>query len=149
MNDNQQCFICSKHKGEIEIPGGIIFEDDLVYIGHIGFDLNKDTYLGYIMIDIKRHVPTLADLTDAESQRLGFMITQISKALKKSEEAEHIYVQVIGDNVAHVHVHIIPRYPDTPKEFWGFKVSQYSLGRRGGKVEVEEICQRIRTKLQE
>lgn len=29
-----ECFVCQKHRGEIIIPGGAIYEDHLVYAGH-------------------------------------------------------------------------------------------------------------------
>jgi len=28
------CFVCRKHRGEVVVPGGAIYEDDLVYAGH-------------------------------------------------------------------------------------------------------------------
>lgn len=48
----QNCFICEKHKGNIIVPGGAIYEDELVYVGHVYWD-SEETYLGYVMIDIK------------------------------------------------------------------------------------------------
>ena len=32
------CYICRKHRGELLIPGGAIYEDDLLYAGHIKTD---------------------------------------------------------------------------------------------------------------
>jgi len=34
----QNCFICKKHKGNIIVPGGAIYEDELVYVGHVHWD---------------------------------------------------------------------------------------------------------------
>ena len=94
-----------------------IYEDELVYVGHVHWD-SEETYLGYVMIDIKRHVPGLAGLTDEEAKRFGLISSRVSKALKASEGAEHIYTFVSGNGVPHMHMHIIPRYANTPKEFW-------------------------------
>jgi hypothetical protein len=33
--EQPQCFICRKHRGEFHLPGGAIYEDDLLYAGHI------------------------------------------------------------------------------------------------------------------
>ena len=79
-----------KHKGNITVPGGAIYEDELVYVGHVYWD-SEETYLGYVMIDIKRHVPGLAELTDEEAKAFGLITSRVSKALKESEGAEHIY----------------------------------------------------------
>lgn len=121
MSTNDQvklnCFICEKHKGNIIVPGGAIYEDELVYVGHVHWD-SEETYLGYVMIDIKRHVPGLAELTDEEAKAFGLITSRVSKALKASEGAEHIYTFVSGNGVPHMHMHIIPRYENTPKEFW-------------------------------
>jgi hypothetical protein len=41
------CFICRKHRGEISIPGGPIYQDDLLYAGHIAIpDEQTSVYLG-------------------------------------------------------------------------------------------------------
>lgn len=93
--EEQNCFICEKHKGNITVPGGAIYEDELVYVGHVHWD-SEETYLGYVMIDIKRHVPGLAELTDEEAKRFGLISSRVSKALKASEGAEHIYTFVSG-----------------------------------------------------
>jgi hypothetical protein len=62
------CFVCRKHRGEIQIPGGAVYEDDLVYAGHIQILEGKSTaYLGYLMVEPKRHAPTLADIDDTEA----------------------------------------------------------------------------------
>ncbi len=45
------CFICRKHRGEIMIPGGAIYEDDLLYAGHVGTQEGQAAYLGYIMVE--------------------------------------------------------------------------------------------------
>ena len=36
--EEQNCFICEKHKGNITVPGGAIYEDELVYVGHVHWD---------------------------------------------------------------------------------------------------------------
>jgi histidine triad (HIT) family protein len=67
--DDQQgadCFICRKHKGEIVIPGGAIYEDDIVYAGHVRID-TYPAYPGYLMAETKRHTPGPADLTSQEA----------------------------------------------------------------------------------
>src|SRR3970040_1339326 len=106
------CFICRKHRGEVSIPGGAIYQDDRLYVGHAQLPEGKTTcYLGWIIVETKRHVPELADLTDAEAQALGLMVSRVSRALMASEKAEHVYSFFLGDGVKHVHLHVVPRYP--------------------------------------
>ncbi|PEA83045.1 HIT family protein [Bacillus pseudomycoides] len=141
----ERCFICQKHKGEIKVPGGAIYEDDLVYVGHVHWEEDK-TYLGYIMIDIKRHTPGLAELTEKEAKAFGLIISRVSRALKECEGAEHIYAFVSGNGVNHMHMHIIPRYPNTPKEFWSpTKVANWEGAPYGQAEQIQKLCERIRT----
>jgi diadenosine tetraphosphate (Ap4A) HIT family hydrolase len=142
------CIICRKHRGEIHIPGGAVYEDDLVYAGHSAIpDGENRTYLGIFFVEPKRHVPGLAELTEDEAQRSGLLVTQLSKALKESEGAEHIYLFVMGHHVAHLHIWVVPRYPGTPRKYWGIRVDEWPGAPKGGAAEIEELCDRVRAVL--
>ncbi|WP_078596430.1 HIT family protein [Evansella clarkii] len=145
MND---CFICNKHSGNIQTSGIKIYEDVYVYVGHI--DRNAEpNYLGHIMIDLKRHVPTLGDMNMEEATAFGMIIARVSRALLESENAEHIYSYVMGDAVPHLHMHLVPRYPNTPKEYWGPNaVYDWEYAPMGNDNEVIELCNRIKAYLE-
>jgi diadenosine tetraphosphate (Ap4A) HIT family hydrolase len=145
--EQPQCFICRKHRGEFHLPGGAIYEDDLLYAGHI-FNESGPTYLGYLMAELKRHAPGLADQTDEEARALGMLVAHLSQALKASEGAEHIYALVLGDHVPHLHVHVVARYPGAPREYWGLHVDEWPNAPQGGPEEIEAVCQRLRQALQ-
>lgn len=138
------CFICDKHAGNIETSGEMIYEDDYIYVGHI--DRNgKPNYLGHIMIDLKRHVPTLADMTVNEAKAFGVIMARVSKALMESEHAEHVYSLVSGNSVPHLHMHIVARYPNTPKEYWGpMEVYDWTDAPMGDEEAVLALCRRIK-----
>lgn len=145
MND---CFICQKHSNSIQTSGVMIYKDDYVYAGHI--DRNGDpNYLGHIMIDLKRHVPTLGDMNMEEAKAFGMITARVSKALIESENAEHIYSYVMGDAVPHLHMHLVPRYPNTPKEHWGPNaLYEWEDAPMGDNEEVIQLCNRIKTYLE-
>jgi histidine triad (HIT) family protein len=145
---SENCFICDKHQGNIQTAGVMIYENDYVYVGHI--DRNgQPNYLGHIMIDLKRHVPTLAEMDLEEAKAFGVMMARVSKALKETEGAEHIYAVVSGNSVPHLHMHLIARYPGTPKEFWGpFEVYDSPNARMGDNILVIELCNRIKSFLE-
>ena len=144
MSDQDNCFVCRKHKGLEFFPGGPVYE--LVFSGHSWSAPDKTTpYLGGFIVEPKRHLPTWAELNDKEAETIGKVIRDVSKALKKSVNAEHVYVFVLGHNVPHLHIWVIPRYPDTPREFWGFKVFEWPDRPVGGQGEVEEICESVRS----
>ncbi len=141
------CFICRKHLGEIEVPGGPIYEDDLLYAAHIGYPQSQEEqaiYLGYLMVEPKRHIPGLADLTDVEAQAIGLLVTRLSRALKASVEAEHIYEFVLGHHVPHLHIHVVPRYPGAPHEYWGIHVDEWPDAPHGSTKEIAALTARLR-----
>ncbi|MDR4889573.1 HIT family protein [Fredinandcohnia sp. QZ13] len=144
----EDCFICKKHNGLIQTAGETIYEDDFVYVGHIDHS-GEDSYLGHIMIDLKRHAPTLADLTMEEAKAFGIIMARVSKALKESEQAEHIYSFVSGNAVPHLHMHIVPRYPNTPKEFWGpMSVYDWPQAPMGNNEQIVQVCRRLKGTLE-
>lgn len=141
----QDCFICRKQRGEVAIPGGPIYEDDLVYAG-LG-EGQETGYLGYLMAETRRHVPGLPDLTDAEAAALGVLVARLSRALRAAEGAEHVYAFVLGDGVPHVHVHVVPRYPGAPRAYWGVHVDEWPDAPHGGPQEIAALCERVRAHL--
>lgn len=118
------CYICDKHRAG-NAAHASIYEDDLVYVGHVHALEGPTAYRGYLMVEPKRHVPMLGDLTTQEAARLGVAVNRAAAALRATEDVEHIYSFVFGDSVPHLHVHIAPRYPDTPREYWGARLREW------------------------
>ena len=144
----QDCLICRKHGGEVQVPGGAIYEDNLFLAAHASIpESESQTYLGTILLEPKRHAPGLADLTDQEAALLGPLIARLSKALKRSEGAEHIYLFVFGHHVDHLHIWLLPRYPGTPRDYWGTRVNEWPDSPRGGAAAVAELTRRLSEQL--
>ncbi|WP_042475243.1 HIT family protein [Bacillus ndiopicus] len=145
---SEKCFICDKHRGKINTSGITIYEDDYVYVGHI--DSNDQLkYIGHIMIDLKRHVPTLGDMTMEEASAFGIIMAKISAALMKLDGVEHVYALVSGNSVPHLHMHLVARYINTPKKYWGpMAVYDWEDAPRGDENEVIELCNRLKIYLE-
>jgi histidine triad (HIT) family protein len=142
------CLICRKQRGEIFVPGGSIYTDELVYASHAHFAPGADTvYQGWLVIETRRHAPSMADLSDAEGQAVGLLAARLSRALQALLAPEHIYAFVIGHGVAHFHMHIIPRYPEAPREYWGVRVDEWPGAPRLDAQQAQELCERIRRQL--
>lgn len=131
------------------MPGGPVAEDDLVLVSHtvtpdaLGRH-GTSAYLGHLFVEPRRHVPGLADLTDAEAQSLGWWSTRASLALREVAGAEHVYAAVIGDEVPHLHLHLLPRFPGTPREYWWTRVDEWPQARRGTATEIEAFVHELR-----
>lgn len=142
------CFICRKHRGDVAIPGGPVYEDELLYAGHAALPPGEaEGYLGSLLVEPKRHVGGMADLTDEEAQGIGLLVARLSRALTAAEGAEHVYLFVLGHAVPHLHVWVVPRYPGTPRAYWGTRVDEWSAAPRGGPQEIAALCERIRSYL--
>ncbi|MCM2980371.1 HIT family protein [Niallia circulans] len=141
------CFICDKHKGIIKTAGIPIYENEYVYVGHIDRK-GKGSYLGHLMIDLKRHIPTLAEMTNDEAKAFGLIISRVSKALKETENAEHIYALVSGNSVPHLHLHLIARYPNTPERYWGpTELYDWPEAPIANEEEMSSLCKKIKNYL--
>ena len=75
---------------------------------------------------------------------MGWWCTQASRALREAAGAEHVYAAVIGDQTPHLHVHLLPRYPETPREYWWDRVDEWPDARRGAQPEITELVASLR-----
>jgi histidine triad (HIT) family protein len=149
LTQPDDCFVCRKHRGEEAAPGGAIYADPLVYASHVGVPPEGHAYLGWCFVEPRRHVAGLAGLTDDEAQAIGRLAARLSRAIRDELQAEHVYAFVLGDRVPHLHVHIIPRHPGTPREYWGVRVDEWPDAPRGDKATIAALVARLRARLLE
>src|SRR5262245_42462944 len=97
----EECFVCQKHRGKVALPGGTIYEDDLVFASHHIPEDGPTSYMGWLIVEPKRHIPGLAEQTQEEAKASGLLIARLSSALKTCEGAEHIYAFVLGHHIPH------------------------------------------------
>ncbi|MGB5941813.1 MAG: HIT family protein [Leeuwenhoekiella sp.] len=87
-----------------EIPGHIIAETD----DHIAIlDINPNAK-GHTLCIPKKEVNKIFDLPETDYLSLMKFSRKIAKALEKTVDCERIGISVIGLEVPHVHVHLIP-----------------------------------------
>ncbi|QHW33018.1 HIT family protein [Paenibacillus rhizovicinus] len=142
------CFICRKH-ASAEAAAGVVYEDESVIASLMAAGAGEHrAYMGYVMLESKRHVPGLGDLSEREAGAVGMAMNRISAALREGLQAEHVYSFVQGDGVPHFHMHLVPRYPGTPVKYWHpTHILQWTEAPRGGFGELEGIRGRIRDAL--
>ena len=63
---------------------------------------------GHVLIFPKKEVNNYFDLEDDLFQKVNALAKKVSKAIKKSVECTRIGVAVIGLEVPHAHVHLVP-----------------------------------------
>jgi diadenosine tetraphosphate (Ap4A) HIT family hydrolase len=89
----------------------------------------------------------LGDLTAEEAGAFGRVAAAASAGLRAATGAEHVYAAVIGHGLEHLHLHLIARYPGTPREYWWTRVDEWPDAPRGGARAVAELAERIRAAL--
>jgi histidine triad (HIT) family protein len=123
------------------MPPTVLATEEHVVVTHLSGD---SVYLGYLFVESRRHVRELGDLSDDEAAAVGRAAARWSRALQEVAGAEHVYAAVIGHGVEHFHLHLLPRYPGTPREFWWSRVDEWPDGPRGGEAEIVALLERLR-----
>lgn len=87
-----------------EIPGYILAEDEH-YIAFL--DINPLVH-GHVLVVPKMEVDYLFDIDDALLGGLMIFAKKVAVAVKKSVTCKRIGVAVIGLEVPHTHIHLVP-----------------------------------------
>jgi histidine triad (HIT) family protein len=133
------CSVCAKHRDVDAILG-----DEHAVVSHL-VATGEPVYLGYLFVEPRRHVAELGDLTPDEAASFGRLAAAASDALRRSEGADHVYAAVIGHGVDHLHLHLIARYPDAPREYWWIRVDEWPDAPRGDVAAVAALSERLRS----
>ena len=141
------CPICLKHLRQGPLAAELIHETELLVTSHAPITEPGGVYLGYLFVEPRRHVTELGDLTEQEAEALGLIAMRLARALQQAQGAEHVYAAVVGHHVEHLHLHLIPRYPDTPPELYWTQVTDWEDAPRGDEVAVSAVAARIRAAL--
>jgi histidine triad (HIT) family protein len=87
-----------------EIPAHIVAEDD----NHLAFlDINP-LVIGHSLVIPKKEVDYIYDLSDEELTELNLFAKKVAQAIEKSVSCNRIGIAVIGLEVPHAHIHLIP-----------------------------------------
>jgi histidine triad (HIT) family protein len=141
------CFICAKHAGPLDA----VAADEHAVVAHLPLTTAagaaESAYLGYLFVETRRHVAELGALLPQEAASVGRLASAAAGALQRSEGAEHVYAAVIGHGAQHFHLHLLPRYPGTPREYWWARVDEWPDAPRGGEAEIAALVARLRERL--
>ncbi len=106
----ENCIFCKVIKGEL--PSSKVYEDDVVLAFLDVNPINK----GHVLVIPKEHQQFIADLDEKTLGKMMIIANKINKAIRSSEiktEAVNLLLsdgEVAGQEISHVHLHIIPRF---------------------------------------
>ena len=89
-----------------EIPCHKVYEDADV----LAFLDIRPTNPGHTLVIPKAQIDHFSDLDDATTQKVMAVVQKVSRALRKAFNPQRVALVVIGDEVPHAHVHVIPYY---------------------------------------
>ena len=119
-----------------EIPGYILAEDDR-YIAFL--DINP-LVLGHTLVVPKEEIDYIFELEDSTLSGLHLFAKKIAKAVRIAVPCKRIGVAVIGLEVPHTHVHLVPMNAADDLNFTRPKLSP-------SKSELEEVANKIKQAL--
>lgn len=115
-----------------EIPGHIVAENDK----YIAFLDISPLVLGHTLVVPKQEVDYMYDLDDDVLAGLHVFAKKVAHAIKKAVPCKRIGVAVIGLEVPHTHVHLVPMNSMGDLNFTRAKLSP-------SKTELEDIAKKI------
>jgi diadenosine tetraphosphate (Ap4A) HIT family hydrolase len=74
---------------------------------------------GWVVLTSERHARAWPDLDPPALAALGPLVARVMAAQRSVLGAEHAYAFSIGDAVRHFHLHLVPRFADTPERLRG------------------------------
>ena len=108
-------------------------EDCLAFL-----DINPNSY-GHTLCILKKEIDYIFDLSDEEFLSLMKFSKRVALAIKKSVDCKRVAMSVVGLEVPHVHVHLIPINNMNDLNF------SYNLGLE--KISFEQVCNKIKSNL--
>ena len=119
-----------------EIPSYKVAEDDR----HYAFlDINPVAE-GHVLVIPKREVDYIFDLTDDEYAALQVFAKKVAAALKRAIPCRKVGMAVLGLEVPHAHIHLIPMQNEGDMDFRREKL-------RPASERMEQIAQSIASNL--
>ena len=98
--------------------GALLWQDELCRVVLVE---DRD-YPGFCRVILKRHVSEMTDLDAAARQHLMRVVFATEQALRGLLQPQKINLASLGNKVAHLHWHVIPRFAEDkhfPGSVWG------------------------------
>jgi len=112
MSDLPDCFYCRKDQRLYDLMIEIApLRVSTLYL------FKEQTYRGRCVVAYRSHVNELFELPDAEVALFMQDVAHAARAMKNTLGANKINYGAYSDKLAHLHMHLVPKYQDGPG--WG------------------------------
>lgn len=93
-----------------EIPADIVYEDDVC----VGFLDISPVKKGHTLLVSKNPYPWVQDVPDEELSHMIIVSKKIIFGMKESIHADYVQVEIVGTEIPHFHIHLIPHKNTDP-----------------------------------
>lgn len=101
--NNSDCLFCQIANG-LE-PAEVVWEDE----GYVAFLNIYPEYSGHLLLIPRKHTDYYWHLSHTDFGELMERTHLLTGPLMAASKSEKIYIKLIGEHVAHVHVHLMPK----------------------------------------
>lgn len=135
---DSDCVLCTQPGGEI------LWQDEFLRVVLVG----DEDHPGFCRVILDAHIAEMTDLPAAGRTRLMKVVLEVESALRELLSPNKINLASLGNQVPHLHWHVIPRFDDDPhfpNPVWG--------GREAGSAQPlpdrfrERLLERLRANL--
>lgn len=109
------CIFCKIVKGEL--PTTKVYEDEKFF----GLLSIEPIAYGHTLIIPKKHIPMMVDADDSEISEIFKISKKLMPAIKDAMGCDFVQLSVVGEEIPHFHVHLMPRYNDDAMPRWPTK----------------------------
>jgi diadenosine tetraphosphate (Ap4A) HIT family hydrolase len=110
------CAACELLRGDRAAPGGVLLRERGFALHAL---LDPSPIPGWLVLTSERHARAWYDLDAGELGALGPLAARVMAAQRAALGAEHVYAFAIGDVLRHFHLHLVPRFAETPERLRG------------------------------
>jgi len=99
----ETCVFCKIANGEI--PSSKVYED-VNFVAFLDIHPVSD---GHLLIIPKQHIIWMQDAGDEIISGIFKLAKKLMRALKKGVNCDYVMISIVGKDVPHFHIHLIPR----------------------------------------
>jgi histidine triad (HIT) family protein len=138
--NDPNCTFCRVVTGEAHAH--VVLDEPLV----VAFLDHRPLFPGHTLVVPRDHVPTLADLPEAQLAPYFGAIQRVAAGLPDAVDAVGTFVaanNVVSQSVPHLHFHVVPRRPKD-----GLRGFFWPRGRYESEAEMAAVAAALRRRLQ-
>jgi len=120
-------------------PGGaVVWRDSRCRVVQV----EEPGYPGFCRVIWNSHVREMSDLGAADQAHCMNVVFAVERALRQTMSPAKVNLASLGNMVAHLHWHVIPRFgddPHFPQPIWGARQRDGAATRPGGNTLAQAI----------